>query len=83
MLINERANCNLQNVSGQTPLDLACEHGNSEVSMLMPLHFTCKINCLYKIVSLLLNTGQCVPKISGLQTPVHLAAKQGHVQCLR
>lgn len=36
-----------------------------------------------KIVNLLLNTGQCVPKISGLQTPVHLAAKQGHVHCLR
>ena len=31
MLINERANCNLQNVSGQTPLDLACENGNNEV----------------------------------------------------
>ena len=33
MLINERANCNLQNVSGQTPLDLACENGNNEVSI--------------------------------------------------
>ena len=36
-----------------------------------------------QVVNLLLNTGQCVPKISGLQTPVHLAAKQGHVNCLR
>ena len=36
MLINERANCNLQNVSGQTALDLACENGNNEVSYTTP-----------------------------------------------
>ena len=38
---------------------------------------------LFQVVHLLLKSGQCQPRPGALQTPLHIAAKHGQVECLR